>query len=67
VHEGVFYGPVTESALAFVSQFLLVQETLRTLSASDRERLRALLTTHHTRAGVWFDSRAWIVVARCGD
>jgi ubiquinone/menaquinone biosynthesis C-methylase UbiE len=69
VREAVFYGPDTDSAFAFVSQFLLVQETLRTLNSSDRERsldrLRALLATHHTISGVWFDSRAWIVAARC--
>ena len=34
VHEPVFYGADTESALAFVSQFLLVQETLKTFSDS---------------------------------
>jgi ubiquinone/menaquinone biosynthesis C-methylase UbiE len=69
VREAVFYGPDTESAFAFVSQFQLVQETLRTLNGSDRERsldrLRALLAAHHTRSGVWLDSRAWIVAARC--
>jgi len=69
VHEAVFYGPDTDSAFVFVSQFLLVQETLRTLNGSDRERsldrLRDLLATHQTGNGVWFDSRAWIVAARC--
>lgn len=69
VHEPVYYGPDTDSALAFVSKFVLVQETLRTLNGSNRERsldrLRSLLATHTTRSGVWFDSSAWIVAAQC--
>lgn len=68
VHEPVFYGTDTESAFAFVSQFLLVQETLDTLAEDERKRalnrLRALLEKHLTPDGVWFDSRAWIVSAR---
>jgi SAM-dependent methyltransferase len=69
VHEAVYYGPDADSAFAFVSQFLLVQDTLKTLHGGERERsldrLRALLRTHRTRDGVWFDSRAWIIAARC--
>jgi ubiquinone/menaquinone biosynthesis C-methylase UbiE len=69
VHEPVFYGADTESAFAFVSQFLLVQETLKTLDESDRkralDRLRSLLEQHLEPDGVWFDSRAWIIAARC--
>lgn len=68
VREPVFYGADTDSAFAFVSQFQFVQESLRTRNGSDRERaldrLRALLATHHTSSGVWFDSRAWIIAAR---
>jgi len=29
-----------------------------------QDRLRALLAAHDTGAGVWFDSRAWLVVSR---
>jgi hypothetical protein len=68
VHESVFYGVDTEQAFAFVSQFLLVQETLKGLNDGERERardrLRALLDKHGSSDGVWFDSRAWIVGAR---
>jgi ubiquinone/menaquinone biosynthesis C-methylase UbiE len=67
VHEPVFYGHDTESALAFVSQFLSVRESLRSLDqdASERaqQRLQALLEAHHTPDGILFDSRAWIVRA----
>jgi hypothetical protein len=69
VREAVFYWPDTDSAFAFVSQFLLLKETLRTLNGSDRERsldrLRALLAMHNTRSGVWSNSRARIVAAHC--
>jgi SAM-dependent methyltransferase len=68
VHEPVFYGADIESAFAFVSQFLLVQETLKTMADSVRKqaqaRLRALLEQHLTPNGVWFDARAWIISAR---
>jgi ubiquinone/menaquinone biosynthesis C-methylase UbiE len=68
VHEPVFYGTDIESAFAFVSQFLLVQEALKTMNDNDRkraqDRLRALLEKHLTPDGVWFDARAWIVSAR---
>ena len=57
----VVYGHDTESALAFVSQFLSVQEALSSLNENAREqaqeRLRALLETHHTPHGIFFDSR----------
>jgi SAM-dependent methyltransferase len=70
VHEPVCYGHDNESALAFVSQFLSVQEALSSLDENAREqaqeRLRALLETHHTPDGVFFDSRAWIISARRG-
>jgi ubiquinone/menaquinone biosynthesis C-methylase UbiE len=58
VHEPVFYGPDTESALEFVSQFQFVRP------GRGSPRLRALIDAHLTQQGVWFDSRAWIVAAR---
>jgi ubiquinone/menaquinone biosynthesis C-methylase UbiE len=67
VHEPVFYGHDTESASAFVAQFSSVREALGSLNEDARERaqerLRALLEAHHTRDGICFDSRAWIVSA----
>jgi len=67
VHEPVFYGHDTESALAFVSQFLSVREALGVLNEDARERaqerLHTLLEAHHTPDGTFFDSRAWIVSA----
>lgn len=68
VHEPVFYGHDTASALGFVSEFLTVREALAKLSAVERERargrLRTLIAAHQTAEGVLFDSRAWIISAR---
>jgi ubiquinone/menaquinone biosynthesis C-methylase UbiE len=67
VREPVFYGPDSASAFALVSHFDLVQHPLRALPDAAREparaRLRALLASHQSDDGVWFDARAWIVRA----
>ncbi len=69
VREPVYYGPDVERALELVSRFSTVTGALESQPASDRERtvgrLRDLMAAHLTRDGVWFDSRAWIVTARC--
>jgi len=31
----------------------------------ERQRIRETIARHYREDGVWFDSRAWIVTARC--
>jgi SAM-dependent methyltransferase len=70
VHEPVYYGPDVESAVGFVSRFSSVMGAVESQPAGERERvlgrLRDVMAAHRTRDGVWLDSRAWIVTARCG-
>ncbi|MET8076871.1 methyltransferase domain-containing protein [Streptomyces sp. NPDC005303] len=70
VHEPVCYGPDAERALAAVLQLRMAREWIGDLDAVSAERaldrLRVALDAHDTGAGVWFDSRAWLVVARRG-
>jgi SAM-dependent methyltransferase len=70
VHERVYYGPDVESAVGFVSRFSSVRDVVAALPAGERERtlarLRDVVAAHRTRDGVWLESRAWIVAARCG-
>jgi SAM-dependent methyltransferase len=65
----VCYGPDADAALEFVLQFTNVKQTLDALPESERERtieaLRELFEAHRTDEGVCFDSRSWIVGARC--
>jgi hypothetical protein len=68
VHEPVYYGRDVTAALDWVRGFADVKRTLQQLDPASREHaLDRLIRTleAHTRAdGIWFDSRAWIVVAR---
>ncbi|WP_330323955.1 class I SAM-dependent methyltransferase [Streptomyces pseudovenezuelae] len=68
VREPVHYGPDAERALAAVLQLRMARDWLRSLDAASGERaldrLRGTLDAHDTGDGVWFDSRAWLVVAR---
>lgn len=68
VHEPVRYGPDAERALAAVLQLRMAKEWVAGLDAVSAERaldrLRGTLEAHDTGDGVWFDSRAWLVVAR---
>ncbi|MFF1718074.1 class I SAM-dependent methyltransferase [Streptomyces sviceus] len=68
VREPVRYGPDAEAALAAVLQLRMAKEWVDGLDAASAERaldrLRATLDAHDTGDGVWFDSRAWLVVAR---
>lgn len=68
VHEPVYYGPDTATALDNVLRLLKFQDVLDTLDAATAEqarvRLRDTLDAHNTDGGVYFDSRAWIVTAR---
>ena len=72
VREPVYYGRDVAAALQWVSGFSSVHDALRRLdpAATGRalQRLRETLAAHATSDGVWFESRAWIVTARCqGD
>ncbi|MDH6565709.1 SAM-dependent methyltransferase [Streptomyces sp. SAI-117] len=67
VREPVCYGPDAERALAAVRQLRMVKDRVTDLDAVSAERaldrLRGTLQAHDTGEGVWFDSRAWLVVA----
>jgi SAM-dependent methyltransferase len=68
VHEPVFYGPDSATALDAVLRLLKFEDLLVDLNAvaaeHARTRLRATLDAHTTDGGVYFDSRAWLVTAR---
>jgi ubiquinone/menaquinone biosynthesis C-methylase UbiE len=69
VHEPVYYGDSVAAAFEWVSRFQVTRELLQSLDVvaaeRARERLRKTLAKHFREQGVWFDSRAWIVTARC--
>jgi ubiquinone/menaquinone biosynthesis C-methylase UbiE len=69
VREPVYYGDSVEAAFEWVGRFQVTRELLQALDVvaaeRARERLRKTLAKHHRDDGVWFDSRAWIVTARC--
>ena len=69
VREPVYYGDSVEAAFDWVGSFRDTREQLQSLDAvaaeRARERLRNTLAQHQREQGVWFDSRAWIVTARC--
>ncbi len=64
----VYYGPDADRASAAVLQLRMANELVTDLDAASAERaldrLRATLDAHDTGDGVWFDSRAWLVIAR---
>ena len=68
VHEPVYYGPDSATALDAVLRLLKFEALLADLDAAAAEqartRLRTTLDAHTTDGGVYFDSRAWIVTAR---
>ena len=67
-HEPVYYGPDVDTAYQIVCSFKNTKEMQARLDAGAEERaldqLRRMLAGHLTRAGVCFDSRAWIVTGR---
>lgn len=69
VHEPVYYGDSVEAALDWIGRFQATREALRTLDAASAEReqtrILEIVERHRRNDGVWFDSRAWIVRARC--
>lgn len=68
VHEPVYYGPDSATALDAMLRLLKYDDLLADLDAAAadeaRTRLRTTLENHETADGVYFDSRAWIVTAR---
>jgi hypothetical protein len=68
VREPLYYGPDVATALDWVRGFACTNRALERLDPAAEaraiERLRAALAAHMGDAGVWFDSRAWIVTAR---
>jgi SAM-dependent methyltransferase len=69
VNELVYYGPDVAAALDWVRGFTCTSEILKRLdrAAAARAvgRLREALAAHASEDGVWFNSRAWIISARC--
>jgi SAM-dependent methyltransferase len=67
VHEPVYYGRDRAEAYDLVTSLRSVSDTLARLDATERAqaegRLWTLLAEYETGAGVFFDSRAWIVTA----
>jgi SAM-dependent methyltransferase len=68
VHAPMFWGDDPETAFGFVTGLSMPKAVLSRLDGAARarveQRLRDLMTTHLTAAGVHFDSRAWVVTAR---
>jgi SAM-dependent methyltransferase len=69
VREPVYYGRDVAAALDWVSGFACMREGLRRLGPGAAQtavaRLRDMLAARLSADGVWFDSRAWIISARC--
>jgi hypothetical protein len=69
VHEPVYYGDSIEAALDWIGQFQATRDALQSLDDASAERERArlceIVAQHYRDQGVWFDSRAWIISARC--
>ncbi|MBO2450894.1 methyltransferase domain-containing protein [Actinomadura barringtoniae] len=68
VREPIYYGPDVESASAAVLQLWTAKGPLADQDAGSTERaldrLHSTLEAHNTGDGVWFDSRAWLVITR---
>jgi hypothetical protein len=68
LHEPVYYGPDTASALNATLTLQMTKALLAQLDATRTEhaldQLRTALAAHDTGSGVYFDSRAWIITAR---
>jgi SAM-dependent methyltransferase len=68
VHEPVYYGPDTASALHTALTLQMTKDLLAPLDAARTARalgqLRAAVAAHESGSGVWFDSHAWLIAAR---
>lgn len=67
VHQPVYYGPDSATAFDAVYHLLRFKDLIADLddeaAEHARTRLRATIDAHATDAGVFFDSRSWIVTA----
>ncbi|MGB3438203.1 MAG: methyltransferase domain-containing protein [Actinophytocola sp.] len=67
VRQPVYYGPDTETALAWVCGFTSTKQALARLAPPSADqalgRLRETLADHLRTDGVWFESSAWLVTA----
>ncbi|MGE5287377.1 MAG: class I SAM-dependent methyltransferase [Micromonosporaceae bacterium] len=68
LHEPVYYGPDTATALDAVLTLQMTKDLLAPLDAARTQhalnQLRAALAAHQSRNGVLFDSHAWLITAR---
>ncbi|MEV4573738.1 class I SAM-dependent methyltransferase [Nonomuraea jabiensis] len=68
VREPLYYGPDAAGARDALVNLRMVKDLVADLDAAATaralDRLLALLDDHDIGEGVWFDSRAWLVVAR---
>ncbi len=68
VHEPVYYGPDATSALRVMLSLQMTKDLLAPLDAARAKRalgqLRAALAARESGSGVFFDSRAWLIIAR---
>jgi SAM-dependent methyltransferase len=68
LHEPVYYGPDTDSALHAVLTLQMTKDLLAPLDAARTEhalsQLRAAMSARKSRNGVLFDSHAWLITAR---
>jgi SAM-dependent methyltransferase len=67
VNQPVYYGQDVSAAVEWVSGFLYTKNCLQHMDPASAQRalnrLRETLAAHASEAGVWFNSRAWIVTA----
>ncbi|ANS63301.1 putative methyltransferase [Streptomyces lincolnensis] len=67
VREPVYYGPDADHARAALLQLGMAKELVADPDSASTgralDRLHTTLDAHDTGDGVWFDSRAWLVVA----
>jgi SAM-dependent methyltransferase len=68
VRKPVYYGPDAERAHAAVLQLGMAKDLVTDLDTASakraHDRLHAALDAHDTGDGVWFDSRAWLIIAQ---
>jgi hypothetical protein len=68
VRRPIHYGPDAAGARDALLDLRMVKELVAGLDAAATaralDRLLAALDAHDTGEGVWFDSRAWLIIAR---
>jgi SAM-dependent methyltransferase len=68
VREPVYYGPDTETAYQAALSLQMTRTALADMDPTQTghalQRLRALLASHLSADGIWFNSRAWLISAQ---